>query len=89
MRVRCGALLQDHPEILRYEDKVYDVVIIMGGTNDLADRHVKVDDIINNLEGIHRLALATGAKTVAITVPESNAQQAKPPPSLPTCTWSA
>ena len=82
-------MLQDHPEILRYEDKVYDVVIIMGGTNDLADRHVKVDDIINNLEGIHRLALATGAKTVAITVPESNAQQAKPPPSLPTCTWSA
>jgi lysophospholipase L1-like esterase len=73
-----GVCCEDHPEVLRHADKVYDVVIIMGGTNDLADRHIKVEEIIGNLDGLHRLSYATGARTVAITVPESNAQQATP-----------
>ena len=64
--------------MFRHDDKVYDCVVIMAGTNDLAERNIKIDRIVSNLDGLHKMAQATGAKTVAITVPESNAQLVLP-----------
>lgn len=48
----------------------YDLVLIMGGTNDLADK-VPTAVIVRNLEALHRAAHAAGARTVAMTIPES------------------
>jgi lysophospholipase L1-like esterase len=50
----------------------YDVVIILAGANDLADRTVTADRICANLQRLHRVCLDAGVKrTVAVGIPES------------------
>lgn len=50
----------------------YDVVLIMCGTNDLA-ASIPTDVIVQNLKRLHNACHATGAKTVAMSIPESHA----------------
>ena len=50
----------------------YDVVLIMAGTNDLADK-VTTSQLLENLVALHDVAHAQGARTVAMTIPESHA----------------
>lgn len=50
----------------------YDAVLILGGTNDLADK-VSTGTLVENLASLHRVAHEHGAKTVAMTIPESHA----------------
>ena len=50
----------------------YDVVLILAGTNDLADR-VPTSTLLDNLASLHARAHAAGARTVAMTIPESKA----------------
>ena len=65
------------PDRMLLRDGVaFDVVIVMAGTNDIADRRIKIEEITTNLAKMHVMAQATGAQTIAITIPESHAQQA-------------
>ena len=50
----------------------YGVVLILGGTNDLADR-IPTRDILSNVAALHQVAFEHGARTVAMTIPESKA----------------
>ena len=50
----------------------YACVLIMAGTNDLADR-VPTETIVDNLAALHAVAHAYGARTIAMTIPESHA----------------
>ena len=50
----------------------YAAVLIMAGTNDFADR-TPADKILDNLAALHGVAAAVGARTVAMSVPESAA----------------
>ena len=48
----------------------YDIVVIMAGTNDLADYYTP-EEVVANLALLHSVAHSSGAKSVAITIPES------------------
>jgi lysophospholipase L1-like esterase len=50
----------------------YDAVLIMAGTNDLVT-DARPEDILRNLEALHSAAHATGARTIALSVPQSQA----------------
>ena len=49
----------------------YDVVLIMCGTNDLDNS--STEDIVNNIAKLHSIAHSLGARTIALTIPESKA----------------
>ncbi|KAJ2893092.1 GDSL-like Lipase/Acylhydrolase [Zalerion maritima] len=55
-------------------DETYDWVLLLGGTNDLGDRNVTVEEIFTNLEKMHDFCFARGAKVMAMTIPECGAQ---------------
>ena len=50
----------------------YDVVLILAGTNDLADQ-VTPAQLVRNTSILHAAAHAAGAKTVCMSIPESHA----------------
>jgi len=50
----------------------YDVVLIMCGTNDLADK-IRTRELIENIATLHEAAHAAGARSIAMTIPESKA----------------
>jgi len=56
--------------ILKKSDEKWDIIAVMGGTNDLAKRW-NPKDVINNLKSLLSLAKNHGAKTVAMTVPRT------------------
>ena len=65
----------------------YHVVIILVGTNDLADR-VPVDTFMSQLASLHETAHDFGARTVALTIPQSAASEQVAralPPVAPGC----
>ena len=55
---------------LSHAQEGYDVVIIMSGTNDVADRQ-PTQTVLNSIEALHKVAHAAGARSVAMTIPES------------------
>jgi lysophospholipase L1-like esterase len=50
----------------------YSAVLILCGTNDLADK-VPAEQIVSNISALHKIAHDFGARTVAMTIPESHA----------------
>ena len=50
----------------------YDVVLILAGTNDLADQ-VTPAQLVRNLSVLHEAAHAAGARTVCMSIPDSHA----------------
>ena len=52
----------------------YDVVIILCGTNDLADQE-PTQHLVRNIAQLHSVAHAAGARSVAMTIPDSKAAQ--------------
>ena len=50
----------------------YSVVLIMAGTNDLADQ-MPTSEIVDNIAKLHGVAHSFGARTIALTMPESHA----------------
>ncbi len=52
----------------------YDCVLVLGGTNDLAQQTTAAE-IVRNLEKLHRVAHAHGACSVAFSIPPSRAAQ--------------
>lgn len=62
------------PNVL-HEKGPYDVVIILGGTNDLGAEIFQDGDektIFEAIQDLHRTSLASGAKTILLTIPESD-----------------
>lgn len=53
------------------DGKPYSVVLIMSGSNDLADEVLEPARIVQNLADLHRAAHAFGARTVALGIPAS------------------
>lgn len=47
----------------------FDVVIILGGTNDLG--HVHQDNIVANIKELHQIAQKAGSKSVLVTIPSA------------------
>ena len=59
------------PEVLK-QFAPLDLVIILGGTNDLASlSNAKERDLFENLRKLHEIAHNIGAKTCALTIPEA------------------
>ena len=56
---------------MKLKEHRYDVVLIMCGTNDL-DKS-STDIIVKNIAKLHSIAHSLGARTIALTIPESNA----------------
>ena len=52
--------------------KPLDLVIILGGTNDLNQMNCSERNLFEHIKQLHDMAHEAGAKTVAITVPDSN-----------------
>lgn len=65
----CG---EKHPGLGRLcHGGKFSTVILMAGTNDLGER--SAEEIFDNLKALHEIAHATGAKTVALSIPQSKA----------------
>ena len=56
-------------KLLNKSSNAYDWVIILGGTNDLG-MGTKGDDLLPHLLGLHETAKKTGAKTLALALPQ-------------------
>eukprot|EP00300_Choanocystis_sp_HF-7_P022142 c21295_g1_i1.p1 GENE.c21295_g1_i1~~c21295_g1_i1.p1 ORF type:complete len:228 (-),score=39.90 c21295_g1_i1:34-717(-) len=55
-------------------ERWYSLVVILGGTNDLARRR-PVADISRELAAMHEAVVRSGARTVALTVPERSGER--------------
>lgn len=51
------------------------LVIIIGGTNDFTNKNCNERDLFNDIKTLHELAHKAGVRTVAVTIPDSNAPQ--------------
>lgn len=59
------------PQILK-DDGPYDLVIILGGTNDLASlKEAKQFDLFEKIKSLHKMAHEIGMKTCAVTIPQT------------------
>jgi len=67
---RTMQMEQRLPHVMNSIGKNIGLVIILGGTNDLAVRWNSWDDVVESLSRLHQLAHARGAKTIAITMPD-------------------
>ena len=68
----CGQMTERLPKVLK-EYGPYDVVIILGGTNDIIEPKEGLEDTL--FEGIKRLhgeVTGQGAKCIALTIPETD-----------------
>jgi lysophospholipase L1-like esterase len=58
------------------EETKYDLVIILSGTNDLANETLAhVQDVVTEIKALHTVALTHGASTVAVTIPDVRAAE--------------
>lgn len=62
---------------LRHARAPYDVVVIMAGTNDLADRDSPAS-IVESIARLHEAAHKAGAATVALPIPDSHSEMTTP-----------
>jgi lysophospholipase L1-like esterase len=62
------------PILLKLLDKPLDLAIILGGTNDLGST-LTAAKIAANLQKIHCAVWKTGAKTIAVSIPEMRAEE--------------
>lgn len=63
-----SAMCKRLPDLLEKYEGLIDVGLILGGTNDLGD--VPVQTVLGNLEQLHKMAHAAGARTGILTVPD-------------------
>lgn len=75
------------PQLLQ-KYKPLDLVIIIGGTNDLMHKNCTKGHLFEKIKEMHDLAHQAGVKTVAVTIPDSNAPQL-PGRSEQEDTWEA
>ena len=59
--------------ILMDKYKPLNLVIIIGGTNDCTKKECNVQDLFDDIKTLHEIAHKNGVKTVAVTIPDSNA----------------
>jgi len=65
----CG---EKHPGLAKLcHGGRFSTVILMAGTNDLGER--SAEEIFDNLKALHEICHAAGAKTVALSIPQSKA----------------
>ena len=67
---RTMQMEQRLPQVMNSIGGNIGLVIILGGTNDLAVRWNSWDDVVESLKRLHQSAHAHGAKTIAITMPD-------------------
>eukprot|EP01113_Clastostelium_recurvatum_P010280 TRINITY_DN15074_c0_g2_i1.p1 TRINITY_DN15074_c0_g2~~TRINITY_DN15074_c0_g2_i1.p1 ORF type:complete len:214 (-),score=42.77 TRINITY_DN15074_c0_g2_i1:34-675(-) len=61
--------------VAHHDHHVYDIVIVLGGTNDL--HFLDSREIFNNLVSIHHHIAQMGSKSVVVTIPEVENEQVK------------
>ena len=87
----CGAGLAFRLRSARDEEKTYDLVILLSGTNDLADKEKaeeeKAEAISSDVEETHELCYALGVPTLAVTIPPSkySTSEKRGPPRRGSC----
>ena len=59
--------------LLMEKYKPLNLVIILGGTNDLTKKHCNEQNLFDNIKTLHEMVHKLGIKTVAVTIPDSNA----------------
>ena len=67
-------MLNRMPQLLQ-KYKPLDLVIIIGGTNDLMHKNCTEGHLFEKIKEMHEMAHQAGIKTVAVTIPDSNAAQ--------------
>ena len=59
--------------LLMEKYKPLNLVIILGGTNDLTTKHCNEQNLFDNTKTLHEMVHKLGIRTVAVTIPDSNA----------------
>lgn len=68
----CGQMTERLPKVLK-EYGPYDLVIILGGTNDIIEAKKGLEDsLFEGIKRLHGLVVGQGAKCIALTIPETD-----------------
>jgi len=68
----CGQMTERLPKVLK-EYGPYDLVIILGGTNDIIEVKKGLEDsLFEGIKRLHGLVVGQGAKCIALTIPETD-----------------
>lgn len=68
----CGEMTERLPKVLK-KNGPYDLVIILGGTNDIIEAKKGLEDtLFEGIKRLHESVIAQGAKCIALTIPETD-----------------
>ena len=68
----CGQMTERLPKVLK-ENGPYDLVIILGGTNDIIEARKGLEDtLFEGIKRLHGLVTGQGSKCIALTIPETD-----------------
>lgn len=68
----CGEMTERLPRVL-HESGPYDLVIILGGTNDIIEAKKGLEDsLFEGITNLHAAVVSHGAKVIVLTIPETD-----------------
>ena len=68
----CGEMTERLPKVLK-ECGSYDLVIVLGGTNDIIEARQGLEDtLFEGIQSLHAAVIGHGAKVISLTIPETD-----------------